>query len=461
VNQSHSSIAAFEASINKLEAYLAKQTSPRPLHEVEADVLALVREIGQAAIARYVAQCGTGDQGTLWQDPAGKTRRRHGVRSRQYRSLFGPVAIARAYYHRADLGGVAPLDAKLALPERSYSYLLQGLVVRLAATSAYDTARDALDRLLGTTVPKAIAEAIVAEHAADVAAFQTALPAPAGEGAVLVVQVDGKGVPMVCPKVEELPGPRIRPKAVGRRGKKKMAVVISLYTIDPEPFGPPKPINRKVYAFIGPKRSAFEWLAAEAKKRGYGSKATLFLSDGDLDLAELQAEMLPLATPCLDWIHATEYLWDAAHALYREGSVEAREWVKAAEGRMLAGNASHVIRGLKQSLTKRKRRLGKARKKALSAVIGYLERNKDRMPYKTFFEAGYPFATGSVEGACRHHVADRMEGTGMRWKESGAQAILHARSIQLNGESDEFTRFRIKREQERLYASYTSKEAAA
>lgn len=94
-------------------------------------------------------------------------------------------------------------------------------------------------------------------------------------------------------------------------------------------------------------------------------------------------------------------------------------------------------------------------------MIGYLSRNEDRMPYKEFFEQGYPIATGSVEGACRHHVADRMEGTGMRWKEPGAQAILHMRSVHLNGELDEFTAFRIRREQERLYASYTDKGATA
>lgn len=461
MNQSHSSIAAFEASINKLKEYLATQTHPRPLHDVEADLLVLVRELGLAALAQYVAQCGTGDEGTVATGADGKARRRHGVRTRTYRSLFGPVTVARAYYHRAEHGGVAPLDSQLAMPERSYSHLLQGLVVRLAATSAYDEAVSALDRLLGASVPKAIAEEIVAEHARDVRAFQTAQPAPAGEGAVLVVQVDGKGVPMARPKAKELPGPRMRAKAVERRGKKKMAVVVTVYSFNPEPGCPPVPINRKVYAFIGTKREAFAWVLAEATKRGYGVKPTLFLSDGDLDLAELHAEMLPAATPCLDWIHATEYLWDAAYTLHREGSAEAREWVEAAKERMLAGKVAVVLRGLRQSLTKRKRKLGKMRKEKLAGVIAYLERNKDRMPYDEFFAAGYPFATGSVEGACRHLVADRMEGTGMRWKEPGAQAVLHVRSIHLNGETDEFTRFRIKREQDRLYANQAADRRAA
>lgn len=460
MNQSQGSIATFEASINKLEAYLAVQTAPRPLHDVETEVMMLLREIGRAAMARFAAQCGTGDVGAVLVEQDGRRRRRHGVRTRIYRSLFGEVPIRRAYYFDPFHGGTVPLDAKLAMPERSYSYPLQRLVGRLAAASAYDETRDALEAILGASVPKSMAEAIVAEQAADVRAFQTALPVPGGEGSVLVIQVDGKGVPMVQPKAPEPKGPRIRAKSFERRGKKKMAVVISLYTINPEPNCPPAPINRKVYAFVGTKRTAFEWLVAEARKRGYGAKKSLFLSDGDPQLADLQAELLPAATPCLDWIHATEYLWDAAYVLHREGSDEARAWVAAAEKRLLEGQAAEVIRGLKQSLTKRKKTLKKPQRETLATVIGYLERNRSRLVYKAFFEEGYPIATGSVEGACRHLVADRMEGTGMRWKEPGARAVLHMRSVHLNNELDEFTAYRIKREQNRLYGPESAFQAA-
>jgi hypothetical protein len=463
MNQSHGSIATFEATINNLARYLDEQTAPRPLHEVEQEIMVLVRAVGQAALAQYVAGCGVGDAGPVLEDASRKQRRRHGVRLRTYRSLFGPIAVARMYYYDPFHGGIAPMDARLELPERSYSYPLQTLVTRLVATSAYDEAVDVLEAVLGAPIPKSMAEEIVAEHGPDVRAFQTQLPAPQGEGAVLVIQVDGKGVRMVNPaKGKKEKGPRIRAKKAPRRtGGKKMAVVISLYTINPEPGCPPEPVNRKVYAFIGPKRDAFSWLLAEAKKRGYGTKPTLFLSDGDPDLADLQAALLPKAVPCLDWIHCVEYLWDAAYLFHPEGSQAAKDWVSARETMLLAGKAGEVVRGLKQSLTKRKRTMKKPKREALAAVIGYLERNKKRMPYKAFFEAGYPIATGSVEGACRHHVADRMEGTGMHWKTPGAQAVLHLRSVHLNGETDQFTAYRIKLEKERLYGANSRFQDAA
>jgi len=44
-----------------------------------------------------------------------------------------------------------------------------------------------------------------------------------------------------------------------------------------------------------------------------------------------------------------------------------------------------------------------------------------------------------------------MERAGMRWTVDRAQAMLDLRSTYLNGDWDEFTAFRIKRETERLY----------
>jgi hypothetical protein len=306
-----------------------------------------------------------------------------------------------------------------------------------------------------------MAEEIVAGQAAHVRDFQTALPAPEGEGAVLVIQADGKGVRMVVPKAPKVKGPRIRAKAPRRQGTKKMAVVFTLYTLNPEPGCPPVPLNRKVYAFIGTKKEAFAWLLGEATKRGYGTKKTLFLSDGDPDLADLQTSLLPEAAPCLDWIHATEYLWDAAHLFHAEGSQAARDWVKQRENLLMAGKVKGFVRGLKQVLTKRKKSMKRARREELAAIIGYFERNEKRMPYQAFFEAGYPFASGSVEGACRHLVADRMEGTGMRWKIPGAQAVLHVRSVHLNDEMVDFQKFYARREQERLYGVKPRSQATA
>ena len=73
------------------------------------------------------------------------------------------------------------------------------------------------------------------------------------------------------------------------------------------------------------------------------------------------------------------------------------------------------------------------------------------MNYKQYLEAGYPIASGVMEGACRNVVVDRMECSGMRWIMKGAQSMLNIRCIHLNGDWDRFVNFYIKEEQSNLY----------
>ena len=52
----------------------------------------------------------------------------------------------------------------------------------------------------------------------------------------------------------------------------------------------------------------------------------------------------------------------------------------------------------------------------LEKICNYFENNKSRMEYDQYLKAGYPIASGVIEGACGHLVKDRMERSGMRWK---------------------------------------------
>ena len=73
------------------------------------------------------------------------------------------------------------------------------------------------------------------------------------------------------------------------------------------------------------------------------------------------------------------------------------------------------------------------------------------MRYDEYRAAGYPIGRGIAEGACRHLVKDRMEGTGMWWTVPGAQAMLHLRAVYLSGRWDEFIERHAETEQARLY----------
>ena len=53
------------------------------------------------------------------------------------------------------------------------------------------------------------------------------------------------------------------------------------------------------------------------------------------------------------------------------------------------------------------------------------------MQYAEFRRRGYPLGSRAIEGACKHVVADRFKGSGMRWKVPTAEPLLHLRAALL------------------------------
>lgn len=71
-------------------------------------------------------------------------------------------------------------------------------------------------------------------------------------------------------------------------------------------------------------------------------------------------------------------------------------------------------------------------------MCGYFESHRKRMKYDEYLAEGDPIATGVIEGACRHLVKDRLERSGMRWTQAGAQALLNLRALRQSSNWDEF-----------------------
>jgi hypothetical protein len=225
----------------------------------------------------------------------------------------------------------------------------------------------------------------------------------------------------------------------------------------------PQPQNKKLRAElsrpidgheVNGKDRIFSWFAERIHSRNAdGRKPIVAVCDGDRALWEkvkwlMQAVGLPIVC-VLDLYHVLERLWSAAYCFHPEGSDEAKAFVAERLRRVLEGEVGYVIGGLKQMGTKHK--LRKSKRDQLSKVITYLENNRSYMRYDVCLSQGYPIGSGVVEGACRHVVKDRMEGTGMRWCVPGAQAMLHLRAIHLNGDWDAFQQYRINTATRELY----------
>jgi hypothetical protein len=476
---------------NLVERLHAAADDQQPVHHVEETLFRQLLVIGQDLLRAFLARSGDGDVGpTLTipgnspSDPPQVLPRLETPRCRPYLSIFGEVTIQRVCYGH-DRVEAAPLDARLHLPRRQYSYLLQQWLGAFVIDDAHAEAVQKLQTILGLSISVKASEDLNREQASDVEPFQDSLPVPepSQEGPIVVVSADCKGVPMVRSAVvdaeEEAAGTQEAPARSSphhRRGKgqkantKRMAAVGAVYTI--EPFvrttdevidelqrtkaaqRRPGPQQKRLRAdlLLG-KVSLFLWLADELCRRNpEGTKPVVFLSDGERALQDRQREYLPEGVTCiLDLLHVMERLWKVAWCLFEEGTqkAQAEQWVEDRLRMLLDGKVGYVIGGLRQTLTKRK--LKGTRRKTMREVIGYFDGNRSRMCYDEYLAAGYPIGSGVIEGACRHLVKDRLERAGMRWIPDGAQAMLDLRATYLNGEWDAFWSYHVEQEDDRLY----------
>ena len=175
----------------------------------------------------------------------------------------------------------------------------------------------------------------------------------------------------------------------------------------------------------------------------------MIVTDGERALQRRVAAAFGEVTLVLDLIHVLEKLWKAAYVFHPEGSPEAAAFVRQRAGRILAGQAAQVVKGLRQTVTKR--RLTGAKAKTLRDVAGYYHANRDRMRYDHYLANGWPIASGAVEGACKNLVRDRFERSGMRWTPDTAEALLKLRAVHLSHDDDAYWEWHIRQDQRRLY----------
>lgn len=460
--------AALEFAL--LEAWLASTRALQlPLHEIESQQQNKGREVQRLLLQAHIERRGDGDVGPALRVPqqAGTvlyTHRR--LRTRSLKTIFGPVEIHRMGYSRHGVPSIYPLDQILALPARSFSYELQRRLVKAAVQNPFHESVEAIADLTGVSVPKRSLEEILRDAALDFDAFyRERAPEPAN-GSILVAAVDGKGIPMVKPGGAQ---PTVRLTKGQKANRKRMAtvaavftrapwvrtpaqVVESLFRIQPQTLAqtPPRPENKRVWAsLLKGKTAVIKEVAEEMQRRDpEGAKTRVALTDGERALQILVEGTLGV-TLILDLLHVLEKLWKAAYIFHAEGSPEAELWVLDRTLRVLFGDVSQVVKGIRQSVTKRG--LFGAKRKTLCGVADYLHRNRDRMRYDKYLANGWPIASGPVEGACKNLIKDRMERSGMRWTEEMAEAIVKLRAIYLSGDFDRYWSFHIARDQQRLH----------
>ena len=461
-------------------------------HDVERGIFTRVLEMGFAAVEMYLHAQGEGDLGEQIETETGTVLfRSEQVVARPLRTIFGEHTLRTHVYSRGPKRKIElrPIDARIELPEGKASYLLQEFSQLFGVEKAFGVGARQFETVFGQQLSVAVLEDINRVMGEQAARFLDQLPVPAAaeEGAILVATADGKGVPLVRADAQQVPAFETKE----RPGNRRMATLGCLYSVDrhvrtpeqivaalfrdlsvPQPADRPESRFKHYRAFFAePKQegadavpSAFRtwtWLSQQVKARHRPGQPIIRLMDGQPSLwdaadacLEEFAEDWRLIDPSaryvdiLDILHASGYLWKAAKAFH--GHKEHQEaFVQQRLLRILRGEVSGVVTGMRRMATHNN--LKGETLKAVTTACNYFENNAQRMRYDEYLRAGYPIASGVIEGACRHLIKDRMEHGGMRWTLAGAEAMLNVRSVSASSVWDDFGSWRQAEEAKRLH----------
>jgi hypothetical protein len=454
------------------------------LYEFERNVLKDILEIGHAAVSLFLENQGDGDLGETVTTAEGTVLLRSDeLQRRELRTIFGEHAFESFVYSQGAHRKIElrPIDARLNLPASKASPLLEEFSQLFCVEKAFGVGARQFEVVFGQQLSVDVLEDINRRMGDEAEQFLATLPKPPAkeEGEVLVLTADGKGVPLVKKDAEQVP---VFEEKNERPGNRRMATLACTYTVDPyvrtpeqivaalmrddkvaQPTDRPEPCGKRYFGcFAQPARDgadavpsaygAFAWVVDEAARRWRPGQPVIRLMDGqkslwdaaDVCLEELRDKMQAHDpkqefVDIADLLHVSQYVWRGAKVLYQHREQQ-EAFVENRLLRILEGDVHGVVIGMRRMGTQRGLRADQ--RKELTTVCNYLENNAERMRYHEYLQAGYPIATGVIEGACRHIIKDRMEQGGMRWTLPGAKAMLNVRAVCASSEWSAFHSWR-------------------
>jgi len=150
------------------------------------------------------------------------------------------------------------------------------------------------------------------------------------------------------------------------------------------------------------------------------------IGDGAAWIWKLAAQQFPGSVEVVDYYHLSEQVWTCARGMYGEGSKRARPWVSRRLKEIREEGPRRLIARLRRAKGRRRRPEDQA---ALEGLLGYVVNRRDRLRYPAFRRVGIDIGSGPVESACRHVIARRLKGGGMRWRVANLEAMLRLRAL--------------------------------
>jgi len=397
------------------------------------------------------------------------------LRYRTIKTVFGKVIYGRCYLkNKNSAGGYYPFDIKSGITQDGFSPLVIKFVTNLATRMSFKSSCELFKRFFQWTPSTEAVQRLVLGVGKYGAGFMKELTSSyEGDGEKLVIEIDGKATSTATE--EELRKRRGKRKAKEarrgckcgcqrHRGKSKQKgsksgdrrkrgskskngrsiTLVAMYTLKQDKEGLLHgQVNKKIWGSYCARIEMIKWARDEAQKRGFDpatSKNIHIVLDGEKVLKDGMSEYFKEATFALDIRHLEEKIWKTGRAFHAEGSKVLREWVDGYVEKLYQGEAGELVQELKELLKSLSTRAEntKNKRKRLQELIKYMEPRISMLQYKELMNQDLVIASGVIEGAARYVVGERMDCSGMRWIPQKAEALLHLRCIELNGDWDNF-----------------------
>jgi hypothetical protein len=308
----------------------------------------------------------------------GRRRRHKGVRPRGLVSSVGHVRLKGPYWYCPQCRtGEHALDA---LAPESVSGLARELICLLGTSLAsFSKSSKVCAKTLGLKLDEETVRTLCLKEG-ERALRAPPIPPPVPKKADLIGSCDGTMVNTIQDRWRELKAYRFEHEAGSHAG-----------------------------AFL---ESAEEFMP-RVRKAALAMKASLagrmiWVSDAADWIDKGITVQLPDAKRIVDIWHAHQHIHDAARKIFGEGA-QAQRWARR-YGEELRRDGGRVV----WHSLRRVRYKEPARQEALDALLGYLDRQADRLDYPTYERFGYPISSGPMESFCKQ-LGQRLKGPGMRW----------------------------------------------
>ena len=194
----------------------------------------------------------------------------------------------------------------------------------------------------------------------------------------------------------------------------------------------PCAVNNSYVAHLGGAQEFGPLIFSEAQSRRWeDARYTQTIGDGASWIWNLADLYFPLSLRTLDWYHGSEYLHNAATALFPASTASANRWFNKTETLLFQGQAQTISDAISDKIDAHP----SLDTEPLNAAVSYFHNNHKRMQYMEFREDGFPIGSGMVESAAKQFKA-RFTGPGMRWSRNGLQRLIPIRSAVLSDSFD-------------------------